>query len=235
MFYECIKDFQIEIYDEHGFSTCEYSTVKSGSKWERDDDTDIIGGDVHLDSVDGLQWIEVSNDTLSDYFKGIGLTMIDCGITENEVIKVLKKNFPKTCKMINGRYKGGFDDTDCIFGKALLLAISSLEEIQQYKAIGTVEEIKEILQIISEGQEDVDKDGISTGLLHTLLKYAEYAKIGTIEECREARERQNPKKPITYKGTNRADCPICGNIVKGIAKPFGDWCSHCGYKLDWSE
>lgn len=69
MFYECIKDFQIENYDEHGFPKCEYSTIKSGSKWERDDETDIIGGDVHLESADGLQWIEISKDTLRDFFK----------------------------------------------------------------------------------------------------------------------------------------------------------------------
>lgn len=69
MFYECVNDFQIEKYDEHGFPTCEYLTVKIGSKWERDDDTDIIGGEVHLENVDGSQWIEISNDTLMDYFR----------------------------------------------------------------------------------------------------------------------------------------------------------------------
>ena len=113
--------------------------------------------------------------------------------------------------------------------------LHTLLEYAEYKNIGTVEEIKDILQIISDGQDDVDESGISTGLLHTLLEYAEYKKIGTVEECREARERQKPKKPILYKNTNRADCPVCGNTVRGISKPFGGWCSHCGCKLDWSE
>jgi anaerobic ribonucleoside-triphosphate reductase len=49
-----------------------------------------------------------------------------------------------------------------------------------------------------------------------------------------ALEKQISHKPITYKGTNRADCPICGNTVRGINKPFGDWCNKCGAKLDWS-
>lgn len=71
MFYECIKDFKIENYDEHGFPTCEFSTIKRGSEWERDDYAGIIGGDVHLESVDGSQWIEISNDALKDYFKEI--------------------------------------------------------------------------------------------------------------------------------------------------------------------
>lgn len=43
------------------------------------------------------------------------------------------------------------------------------------------------------------------------------------------------QKPITYKGTNRADCPTCGATVRGICNPFGDWCSNCGQKLDWNN
>lgn len=50
-----------------------------------------------------------------------------------------------------------------------------------------------------------------------------------------ALEKQIPKKPITYKDTNRADCPVCGATVRGIKEPFGDWCSKCGQALDWSE
>ena len=67
------------------------------------------------------------------------------GMTENEAIEILKNTFPKTCKMGGGRYKGGFDDTECEFGKALLLSISALEEIQQYRSIGTVEECREVM------------------------------------------------------------------------------------------
>ena len=62
-----------------------------------------------------------------------------------------------------------------------------------------------------------------------------YRAIGTVEECLSAVEKQTAKKPVTYKGTNRADCPICGATVRGISKPFGDWCSNCGQKLDWSD
>lgn len=48
-------------------------------------------------------------------------------------------------------------------------------------------------------------------------------------------ERMIPKKPITHKDTNRADCPVCGATVRGIKEPFGDWCSKCGQALDWGE
>ena len=51
----------------------------------------------------------------------------------------------------------------------------------------------------------------------------------------QALEKQIPKKSITYKDTNRADCPCCGATVRGIKNPFGDWCSNCGQKLDFGE
>lgn len=50
-----------------------------------------------------------------------------------------------------------------------------------------------------------------------------------------ALEKQIARKPITYNDTNRADCPICKATVRAIKEPFGNWCSICGQKLDWSE
>lgn len=61
-------------------------------------------------------------------------------MTEQEAIAIIKKNYPKCCKMVNGRYKGGFDNTDCELGQAFNIAIKALEEVQQYRAIGTPEE-----------------------------------------------------------------------------------------------
>ena len=159
-------------------------------------------------------------------------------MAENEAIEELREQVETAEFMISFNMDFELKHDNSVLEnkiKTAKIANSALEEIQQYRAIGTVEEIKDILQIISDGQDDVDESGISTGLLHTLLEYAEYKKIGTVEECREARERQRAKKPILYKNTNRADCPVCGNTVRGISKPFGGWCSHCGCKLDWSE
>ena len=51
----------------------------------------------------------------------------------------------------------------------------------------------------------------------------------------EMMEQQTAKKAITYRDTNRADCPACGATVRGIGAPFGNWCSKCGQKLDWSD
>ena len=50
-----------------------------------------------------------------------------------------------------------------------------------------------------------------------------------------AMRKQIPKKPVTYKETNRAYCPVCGETVRGIDKPYGKYCSGCGQRLDWSD
>ena len=53
--------------------------------------------------------------------------------------------------------------------------------------------------------------------------------------CINALKKQIPIRPITYTGTNRADCPVCGATVRWMEKPWGDWCSNCGQRLDWTE
>ena len=70
--------------------------------------------------------------------------------------------------------------------------------------------------------------------IHAMEEFNQYRSIGTLDECREAREKQKGKKPITYAGTNRADCSVCGATVRGIAKPYGGYCSKCGHAIDWS-
>lgn len=45
-----------------------------------------------------------------------------------EAIKILKTLIPKTCKMVDGRLKGGFDDTDSSEYKAIQMAINALEK-----------------------------------------------------------------------------------------------------------
>ncbi len=43
-------------------------------------------------------------------------------------IEILKNNYPKTCKMVDGRYQGGFDDKKCELGQAMTVAIEALEK-----------------------------------------------------------------------------------------------------------
>lgn len=182
--------------------------------------------------------------------------MVKTSMTEAEAIEVIHKamefsisaiaELDKTKEKIDmvglaGEYYENKENCEREIA-ACMLAINALKEIQEYRAIGTVEEIKEILQLISEGQEDVDESGISTGLLHTLLEYGQYKKIGTVKECQEARERQRAKKVKNRKLLRdfhnipysvRGDCPNCGSI--GLLSTNTDHCNACGQKLDWSR
>ncbi|MDE7424385.1 MAG: hypothetical protein K2N51_11985 [Lachnospiraceae bacterium] len=95
-------------------------------------------------------------------------------MTENKAIEVLKDNFPKTCKMVDGRLKGGFDDVECDFGKALLQAILSLKEIQKYRAIGTIEFLTDM----------------KSNYVEVLSDLRQYRKLGTVKELKELTENQ---------------------------------------------
>lgn len=88
----------------------------------------------------------------------------------------------------------------------------------------------------------------------------QYKAIGTLEECREAREKQNPKKPIWKQeiGIVHKDyadghgetveekwadwvCPNCGWFVGEQYIPRrhnqrkSNYCSRCGQKINWNE
>ena len=137
----------------------------------RQEDAPIYCGDME---VDGYVRKSVVEDIIRKYITGS-----DTAMMENKTIEVLKNNYPKMCKMVNGRYQGGFDDTECDFGQALTIAISALKEIQQYRKIGTVEEIKSAKKYI-----DLKKRYGT--LTNTIDVCAEYVSIGTVEECRTA-------------------------------------------------
>lgn len=125
-------------------------------------------------------------------------------MTENEAIEIIKKDacnnrcIPQLCN--DGCMYG---DTKCAFS----MAIKALEEIQQYR------------------------------------------KIGTTEECREAVEKQTPKKPefvdtrFMNNGKHISDgcqlqnCYKCPNCNQHIFHVWDDelYCKYCGQLLDWSD
>lgn len=49
-------------------------------------------------------------------------------MTEQEAIEQLKAMYPKKCRMVDGRYTGGFDDHNSKGGTALDMAIETLEK-----------------------------------------------------------------------------------------------------------
>lgn len=139
-------------------------------------------------------------------------------MTENEAIKILKRDL-----------KIQQDNRALIDGiEALQVAIQALEEIQQYRAIGTVEQL-EWCKDASHWKE-LFKD-----------KLEQYEAIGTVEEFKALKEKNVAKKPTPIDYEKYIDvvknakflrgaywCPNCKHTVMSDA-----YCNHCGQKLDW--
>lgn len=107
-------------------------------------------------------------------------------MTENEAIKRMKYRIDSATDIAGKGVDGkAYEDME--------MAIKALEEIQQYRAIGTV------------------------------------------EECREARERQMAKKPIL--DTIYHQQYYCPNCEDFLARKNGNKPHHCicGQAIDWSD
>jgi DNA-directed RNA polymerase subunit RPC12/RpoP len=116
--------------------------------------------------------------------------------------------------------------------KAKQTAINALEKVQQYRAIGTLEELKEAMKYVWL----VKKHGT---IGKALEECAEYESIGTPEECRAAMERQNPIAAIAEKedtGTTKYTCQACGRYMGWSTGTLpARYCWKCGQKFDWSD
>lgn len=80
-----------------------------------------------------------------------------------------------------------------------------------------------------------------------LREYKQYRAIGAVEECREAMERQNGRKPLYKHYEDEGEPPYikisCPNGCRIQLYPVTEkhlaheheFCPKCGQKLDWSE
>lgn len=116
--------------------------------------------------------------------------------------------------------------------EALDTAISALKEIQNYRKLGTLEELARAKRYI-----DLSKRHGTIGEM--IDECAEYEEIGTVEECREVMEKQKPKKCIEDSCPDHTHykCPSCGKIqkTKYDNSTFGcilNNCSNCGQALE---
>ena len=96
------------------------------------------------------------------------------------------------------------------------------EEIQQYRAIGTVEDWKRLIE-----KEATER-----------RKLAEYFMFGSVEEFKDLKEKSVAKKAIVYGhndavGTDVGLCPVCND--RPLRACDNQYCPDCGQKLDWSE
>lgn len=69
MKYKCVNSFTVDNYNETGMITEERVEISRGSIWERDNETDIIGAGVHLDNPETMEWLEISENDLKEYFE----------------------------------------------------------------------------------------------------------------------------------------------------------------------
>lgn len=63
-----------------------------------------------------------------------------------------------------------------------------------------------------------------------LKEVQRYREIGTVEECREAVEKQNPKRAVLRNdnGKLRKSCPVCGCFFSPLSRS----CPKCGQAID---
>lgn len=75
--------------------------------------------------------------------------------------------------------------------------------------------------------------------IQSIEEVEQYRALGTVEELKEAREKQIPKKPIEKKVLIMDEqeivnvCPVCESEIGLLnGQPY---CECCGQKLDWEE
>lgn len=131
--------------------------------------------------------------------------------------------------------------------EALEVAKNALEEIQQYREIGTVEKVKQMSDELDRWHTNKINEKIknpfaytSTSICHNCdhkdeyieeleAEIEQYKAIGTVAECREAMEKQRAKKSEGRHGYF-VRCPICETFMTGI--PAHRHCTYCGQGLE---
>ena len=136
-------------------------------------------------------------------------------MTENEAIEILKENQLEHYHIDIGEYK----EIDIAVRK---MAIKAIDELQQYRAIGTVAEIKSIIQCNL-----AEHDRLSA-----------FDRIGTIEEFKALKEKNLAKKPevdeFDYgEGFVCGECESFLHYVDDDEHIRTNYCCHCGTKIDW--
>lgn len=155
-------------------------------------------------------------------------------MTENEAIKILIEDSCYECTQgtdspVNCQYE------ECRVAEGTRAAIEALKEVQEYRKICTLEELKKTFKYLrlAKKQGTVGK---------TIEECAEYEEIGTVEECLEAMERQKSRDIITRKlgdMTTGYICPTCHTQIMLTTGPFPKkyvrYCNFCGQKLEWED
>lgn len=112
-------------------------------------------------------------------------------------------------------YKNEYPRTT-IITEAFETAISAMKELQEYHKTGMIP--AEVIRM-------------QHGYAVKMTDLEDYQRIGTLEEVREAVEKQKKKKP---RASNQCYvCPRCGLVTS--LKIKHNYCDACGQHIDWSE
>lgn len=143
-----------------------------------------------------------------------------------EAIEILKRNKPVSDPRLRGKE----------LCTACDVAISAMQELQEWHMLGTLEEIRESMQELSLHQYCGEYHCDVCALEERNAKLREYERILVLEEVRGAMEKQKAKKP-TYDGDGYAPdgtfvwdewiYPKCGTRYEVDYDDY-DYCPYCG-------
>lgn len=115
--------------------------------------------------------------------------------------------------------------------------LTMIEELKQYRAIGTLEECRKSVEICK----SMIERNITPENMEEYMKFEdECVNRGfTFDSLLEAREKQTAKKIEVFNG--QASCPNCKHLFgrMDVVKKLITWdmphCKNCGQRIDWSD
>ena len=107
--------------------------------------------------------------------------------------------------------------------------IKGFEELEQYRVIGTVSELQDLVIGINALADSQFSAADMAKLVNDMKSLYEYRQIGTPKECRASMEKQKPHK--WERGIeNDVRCPFCGTMTTKTYEHR--YCSSCGHGLE---
>ena len=130
------------------------------------------------------------------------------------------------CVDLDANNRGYIDESEKRFIDACNTAISTIEELQAIHNNGiSLERLKDI-----DFRKQVVEHINYMDYMDVKDELEEYKQLGTLEEVREAVEKQRKVKP-----EDGEYCPICHTFLKDEDDVPGFYCMNCGQHIDWSE
>lgn len=173
-------------------------------------------------------------------------------MTENEAIETIWERH-MDCEDYFSQFGNYPDGYNFEFDQAILMAAQALEEIQQYRAMNRklrkcFGDCDGLLKAVVDGicYRISVKEPIKLRLLtnEDADMWDAYRAVGTVEECREAVEKQKAKAPVDGADfmicrdddgnpvwTHDYVCPECGMGITGEYT----CCPYCGTYISWDE